>query len=247
MDLCNPKCSVCDDPIKHPPEWMCRPCQVADEAAEEQRVLGMLVRHSRDAKLITDETVHLSFDASQADIEARNREAWLTVRMWHTRGKRANLFIHGIPGVGKTFLARCCLVESLRTYVKRGQVGAEGPTSGPYVCEATSVEICYNGLRFGQEAKFRTWCRARVMLVDDIDKAHMTEFTFQAFWELVNARSQSGRRTIYTSNIDRAEYSRRLIKSAGSVERAQALVDRMKPCLTIEMAGTSNRPQGPEG
>lgn len=178
--------------------------------------------------LLTEEFRAASFRVSAAWVEALNPFAWSQCREW--RGKE-NLYIHGPTGVGKSYLARCCLKRVFQR--------------GCNVAEVSARAFCKASDTFS-EGQFAAWKGSPALLLDDIDKARWTEERVGAFWELMDARASARRRTIVTGNVSPVEL-RAVLKASlgrGAVENAtaaDAALERLRPCVTIHLTGKSLR------
>ena len=87
---------------------------------------------------------------------------------------------------------------------------------------------------------FDAWCRADVLLLDDIDKTHASRDGIDCLWELLDSRCSAGRRTLVTANSKLRALSERLAES-GEATTAAAALDRLRPLETLEFAGRTLR------
>jgi DNA replication protein DnaC len=170
------------------------------------------------------------FSNSDKSVEAINPEAWGMAREWP---QLKNLYIYGGVGVGKSFMALCVL---RRAFAK-----------GQKVAEVSARRFAKVSDQFREgDGIMDLWKRADWLLLDDIDKARWTLDRIDALWELLDARCSGRRRTIITSNIDPAALRKMLREQTRDGDtmnftRADATLDRLKPCTTIVMQGRSLR------
>ncbi|MCF6287376.1 MAG: ATP-binding protein, partial [Candidatus Hydrogenedentes bacterium] len=180
--------------------------------------------------LVTEELRSAAFHASNSAVEARNPEAWAMARRW--RATR-NLYVHGPTGVGKSYLARCCL----NRVFQQGQAVAE--VSARRFAKISDTFAEGGGL-------FSTWIRTEVLLLDDIDKANWSVDRVGALWELLDARASARRWSIVTGNVSPRELLDVLReRSVGHGLRNNAMADatleRLRPCVTLCLEGESLR------
>lgn len=169
-----------------------------------------------------------SWRASNPNIEAANVVAWREARAWYRTGEK-NLYVFGAVGVGKTFAARACLREAL--------------VAGCSVAEVSAHRLCKvtDSFREG-DGLVTAWKSVQVLFIDDLDKARWTPERLVALWELLDARTNSRKRTIVTTNIDSAPL-RETLKAAcpGNESHAIATMDRLRPILKLQFIGASQR------
>ena len=180
--------------------------------------------------LVGPELRRAAFRNSDTLVEALNPDAWATARRW--RGLR-NLYIHGPTGVGKSFLARCCLNWAFQ----RGRAVAE--VSGRRFTKVSDTFAEGRGL-------FQAWKEAELLLLDDIDKAAWNADRVGALWEVLDARAAARRRTLVTGNVTPAELLQLLREgNTGPGLRNDATVDatleRLRPCDVLQLHGESLR------
>jgi DNA replication protein DnaC len=226
---------IADAPVFDVAVW-CDPCADRElrrraAAAEDVRLRGLWSSQVR-AGLLTESFWDATWSRSDAEVEGMNASAWRDGRGWYLRGPQ-NLYVFGAVGVGKTFLARCCLHEAFR--------------AGRMVAEVTARRLCKVSDTYREgDGAFDAWKRSKVLLIDDVDKASWNMERVGALWELLDARASAGRRTIMAANIDSGELMK-LLQTACSQgglrneSHAVATLDRMKPVLKLELRGTSRR------
>lgn len=213
---------------------LCDGCAVR-LSAEAERAAAADTRPVRMGELLRAGLVCAMFQAgnwaaSKREIEALNQSAWSQARAWFSRSNR-NLFISGGVGTGKTTLAHCCLNEAFDAGHGVAEVSARRLVK---VCDTFAEG---NGL-------YTAWKTAKYLLIDDVDKAAWNPERLGGLWELLDARLAARRRTIVTSNLPMAGLTH-LLRSATptNTSLAEATLDRLKPCLSLELTGQSQRPR----
>lgn len=178
--------------------------------------------------LIRENFLAAGFQNSDKEVEILNPQAWRTAREWP---RSQNLYIHGPVGTGKSFLALCALRKAFVDF------------NGHSVAEVSGRRFCKASDRFDEGGgMFHEWRRAKVLLIDDMDKADWNPARLSALWEILDDRMVCGRRTVVTANVAPAAIRDMLRQQAGSnTSMADAALDRLKPCTTIELKGKSLR------
>lgn len=180
--------------------------------------------------LVGPELRRVCFRKSDALVEALNPEAWAAARRWR---EQRNLYVFGPTGVGKSFLARCCLHRAFQ--------------HGREVAEVSARRFTKVSDTFAEgRGLFNAWKEATVLLLDDIDKAMWNPDRVGALWELLDARASARRRTLVTGNVSPPELAQILHASnTGAGLRNEATVDatleRLRPCETLRLDGESLR------
>lgn len=195
-----------------------------------ERAIRLRERFSilKTRELVTQEFRVASFRASNPVIEAMNPEAWAQGRKWRAN---ENIYIYGPTGVGKSYLARCCLKRVFQAERNVAEVSSRA------FCKATDTF---------SEGRFTEWKSVPALLLDDIDKATWTADRVGALWELMDARSSGKRMTIITGNVPPVDL-RAILKEGVAPGRsenatsADAALERLRPCLTIHLIGKSQR------
>jgi len=122
-----------------------------------------------------------------------------------------NLFFNGAPGLGKTFLSACI-----------ARVVADNGYSVVYDM-ATSIFTKYEEVKFTrtndsdelrtevQKARedVKRYLECDLLIIDDIGTELTTAFTISAFYEIVNTRLVTGKKTLINSNLTINELRRR--------------------------------------
>lgn len=198
----------------------------ARAAAAKQAIADAISKAIHIKDLPADIMAH-GFRHSEPEKEAMNPNAWATARTY----KRAdgNLWIHGTHGTGKTRLAHAVIHRA----VSRGI---------PCACvSALALVAKLQTFDKGRDALDR-WQAVPVLLFDDIDKMPPTTNNLTALWHLFDARKADNLTTICTANrnVD-ALSSAWALRSLDDTETIAAALDRLKPCLILEMTGKSQR------
>ena len=185
--------------------------------------------------MVTEGLVHREmwdhrFELSQLDNEDANAEAWAHGRLYAEElgASKRNLFIHGEPGVGKTWLAECILCAAI--------------SQGYWVATVPATTLIDEALDFAKTAITHGRAMAPILLIDDLDKMKRTERTLSKLWEVLDIRSTKRRRTIVTANMEKASLYQFLCGGVPeNKSTVTAALDRLNPCQTIAMTGGSQR------
>lgn len=120
----------------------------------------------------------------------------------HFGPRVGNLFLNGGTGLGKTLLASCIAVEVAG--------------SGAYVVYDTAFQTfsAFEERKFSREVdpendpteKYRT---CDLLVIDDIGSEMITAFTVAAFYNLMNTRLLSGKKTILVSALSMDEIAKK--------------------------------------
>lgn len=167
------------------PACIIRGKQVTAEMETIRRIDANLV-HMKRHELFSEESqaqVFAVLDAAQA---AHSAVAWATARQWTP--SMSNLWIFGLEGRGKTFMAHCIL----NAMIARGHI----------VAEIFAIETNRDAKRFDFGERIKHFAVADVLLIDDIDKATWTDDGITAVWDILDARNRRKLRTLITANID---------------------------------------------
>lgn len=245
--ICRKTCPGCREEVivetnGNTPEWLltmpvwCDRCADARTAGFEREQRELQQRQRFDialrAGLVPPELLNASWGSLDPEIEALNHSAWSQGRAWvESAGK--NLFISGDIGTGKTTLARACLHEAFM--------------AGASVAETNGRRLCKTADSYREgEGIFVRWAKVKYLLLDDIDKARWTLDRVDALWELLDARATAKLRTIMTSNpalpgLVKVLQSNLARDGRENHSHVMAALDRMKPCVKLELTGKSLR------
>jgi len=214
-----------------------RSCQACIDRYKAERVENkrkqmesMLRDHEKNGVVFPDGFLDFECDP---EIKAINPDAWTKFEEWNAD---RNAYIFGPVGVGKTYMAHLMLrrvMSGLGNYKVWSRNIAI--VSARRFCKATD--------RFDEgKGLLQTLESASILLLDDLDKGNWNTERLGALWELLDVRSGAKRFTIVTANVS-AKDIREVLRAStgGNTSLADATLDRMKPCLTIELNGRSQR------
>ncbi len=153
----------------------CEKCIEVKVAKQEQSNLREELKRryftALNSHLLSEHFRSASFAESKKELEEINPEAWGMARGWT---RKANLYICGPTGTGKTFMALGAL---RRAFVQ-----------GLDVAEVTARRFCKVSDTFTEgHGLLEAWKKVDVLLFDDIDKATWKLERVDALWELLNA------------------------------------------------------------
>ena len=116
--------------------------------------------------------------------------------------RSGNLLLSGDPGLGKTFLSACI-----------ARVVSETGHSVVYDT-ATHVFERFEAQKFsrgedGAEEDVERFLRCDLLIIDDLGTELTTEFVRSAFYQIVNTRLMTNKKTIISTNLSPLELSRR--------------------------------------
>lgn len=128
-----------------------------------------------------------------------------------------NILLLGIAGCGKTYTACGIALTALR-----GCPSVRFVTASSYLRE---LREAMDG-RAVQADVFSRYASCKLLILDDLGKGNPTEWSAESFFDLINKRQESGKRTVITTQYNERTLARRI--SAGSdIETAQALTSRL--------------------
>jgi len=132
-------------------------------------------------------------------------------------GKRGLLLI-GDSRMGKT---RCAWQLMKRIYCIEG-----------YLFEAvTELQFSHKVSEFGRSEGLKEWidrlCRVKVLFIDDLGKAVMTERTAAELFYVFEERMSNNRPIVATMQIDPVNYAQKISNRSGK-EMAEAILNRLK-------------------
>ena len=116
-----------------------------------------------------------------------------------------NLFLTGAPGLGKTFLSACIA----RTVSEKGH-SVVYDTAGNIFAQFEARKFQRDSAD-GQEARDETrrYLNCDLLILDDLGRELVTQFTQSALYELVNSRLVGEKHTVISTNLTLEEAARR--------------------------------------
>lgn len=209
------------------PATICERCDT--EYAEQRRVSAERERMERLAACgaISPHLPDQTFNSSDSDCEALNREAWASAREWQPFSGES-VFLSGSPGVGKSFCARCLLNAAF--------------AAGRSIMEIQTRRLAKQVQRFDEGDLAERCAFAGVLMLDDLDKARWTEDALTGLWEVLDDRRNASKPTIVTSNMAGGELRAHLAAGAGNNHSlVNAALDRLLPVRVLTFSGESLR------
>lgn len=197
-----------------------RPCNRYEAYRKNQKIADML----GDANI---PPVYQAMSFETFDINRINGGKWLVNRakgvVSHGDAKTANtgqkqslkpgIYFTGTPGIGKTHLA----VSTLKLWIATGRAGA-----------FAIVPILLQSLRKGYEQKdyderIEILCSVPLLILDDFGTERPNPWATEQLFTIINARSTSGKATIFTSNL--------------SIEQMEGRLGEMGICISSRILG----------
>jgi len=212
----------------------CDPCaeRLWAEYQRRQRAEEMATRYGNllARELVTPQFRDAAFSRSNREIEAINPDPWKAARGWD--GRNSNVCIYGPTGTGKSYMARCLLKRIF--------------FAGRDVAEVSARRFCKTSDTFAEgRGMYNAWKTAPGLLIDDIDKTEWNHARVSSLWELLDARSTGQCATVVTGNVspsDLMSLLRRAVRGEmENVSIVDATLQRLKPCLTLQLIGKSLR------
>ena len=115
-----------------------------------------------------------------------------------------NLFLHGAPGLGKTFLSACIA----RSVSEQGH-SVVYDTAGNIFAQFEDRKFQRAGDNQEARDETRRYLTCDLLIVDDLGSELTTQFTQTALYELINTRLVAGRSTVISSNLSMPEVAQR--------------------------------------
>lgn len=146
------------------------------------------------------------------------------------------LFIHGLVGRGKTWLA----VATMKAWMNRNRGRRTVFTDA--MAFFAHIRRSYDSGDTEREAMWR-FIGADLLVFDDFGKGKPSEWSIERIEDVVQERYTTGRPTIFTSQWAGADLIARL-SEGGSEESATAIVSRIvQRCKMVELTGPDRRMQ----
>jgi len=115
-----------------------------------------------------------------------------------------NLYFHGAPGLGKTFLSACIA----RAVSEQGH-SVVYDTAGNIFAQFEDRKFWRGEESQDARDETRRYLNCDLLILDDLGSELTTQFTQTALYELINTRLVAGRHTVISSNLSLAEVAQR--------------------------------------
>lgn len=115
-----------------------------------------------------------------------------------------NLYFHGAPGLGKTFLSACIA----RAVSEQGR-SVVYDTAGNIFAQFEDRKFQRGGDNQEARDETRRYLNCDLLILDDLGSELTTQFTQTALYELINTRLVAGRHTVISSNLSLVEVAQR--------------------------------------
>jgi len=205
---------------------LCDKCLVLQSRNnEEKKRMGRRIEATRRS-IIKDGMTGARFDTSNPEKVRAHPEAFHVAREYD--GMRT-LWIHGMKGTGKTWLAHCIMNSWL--------------DDGGSVGEVNSAQICILAKMYGSriEERITDLVGVGLLLIDDIDSAEWTAPAVDILRDIVDRRRSANRPMIVTAQRTGRETKARLTTLTNHTTAVESMIDRFMPLVSIEMTGRSYR------
>ena len=142
------------------------------------------------------------------------------------------LYLTGGCGVGKTHIATAIalhLIEQERRVICMNTIELLARIRGAYTAGETEQEL------------LRDYLRAELLILDDLGKESITDWSLQMLYTLVDMRYSSLKPMIVTTNYTDGKLIKRLARKGDEIT-AQAIVSRLhEVCHTVDVTGEDYR------
>lgn len=174
-----------------------------------------------------------------SDIPKRYRSASLngcpqTVRDWVDNfgaGTNNGLVFHGSVGTGKTYAACAVLVALADRFSVRFTTGSD---------MLRAIRSTYSGSVEREDDVVRSYLSQHILVIDDIGKEQATDWALSQLFSIVDSRYRQGHPTIFTCQTA-GDGLIRSLSVHGDSQTAEAIVDRMRDCVSVKFSGQSRR------
>lgn len=209
--------------------YLCAACLNRADGVRREEIRARQIRQLRhrcySTGLLPRVAEGCTFADSSHNLEERNPDLWNLCRLPLTQ----NLWIHGMPGTGKTYLARCVLNAAL--------------DDGHRAAEISALTVNEIASRFKWQDELKRYADVSILLIDDMDKPRWTPAGLDAMFYLMDRRNaRKTARLIVTAN----QRSKDAVQPWYSVRPdnrsiPMAICERMLPIKNVEMVGQSIR------
>lgn len=127
-----------------------------------------------------------------------------TYAQFFGRSPIKNLYLHGAPGLGKTFLSACIA----RAVSEQGR-SVVYDTAGNIFAQFEDRKFQRGGDSQEARDETRRYLNCDLLILDDLGSELTTQFTQTALYELINTRLVAGRHTVISSNLSLEEVAQR--------------------------------------
>ena len=152
---------------------------------------------------INDRETFEAFDAGVYPAEPQKKQALAAKKFCESyvsslpEPERPNLLLMGMAGLGKSYLGNAIAYRALERGIDAARTTAYG-----------FVQDMLSGIR-GDGSRAALYRRAPLLVLDDLGTELTTEFVRSAFYQIVNTRLMTNKKTIISTNLSPAELSRR--------------------------------------
>lgn len=175
-------------------------------------------------KLGTLQRVPLKTKGTETDPPHKGNETALQHAKFFLDGTHHGLYMHGLPGVGKTSIA-CAVLNGCMA--KR--------QTGRFVRVPELLRSWIND----EDDEFQRLVRTPVLCLDDVGAQQGTDYARRTLGTLFDAREAAGNRTIWTSNLD--------LNALAIFLEDDRLTSRIQgTCKIVEVGGPDHRLKGPK-
>lgn len=226
-DCINSMFSGCKGKLRDVMDNYCPRCQVEQDAIEAKQE-----REERFNHMVGEAMALGTIPDDFAKWKPCGLYAWQSAALNECKADyHRNVWIYGSPGVGKTEVAYNVIYGALSNGYTAAFIDAK---------DISDMSRQHNRLRAIQGAT--------VLVIDDLTKMYVTEYSASELHNLLNDRNKNKKRTIITSEISGAKFAKQLsAKTDGRY--GQSTIDRLSwkgnVCKGVEMVGDNLRRVNP--
>ena len=207
-----------------------------EELAEHRKALSEQRRQRERAAVLAMRECTVRGRIEASGIPADYRGASITrpeVRQWVdsvNAGNPSQLVLRGTNGTGKTTEACAALLELAEVMTVRFAMldAVKRAVDGSWINRNASPDEVLAG-----------FMRCGCLLIDDLGQSPMDEKATAMLLQIMSERIGNGLPTIYTTNYEGTALYSRLAQ--GGMSQANAIMDRIKMCVSVVMDGKSLR------